>query len=144
MKLSDCRGREALISELDYQAASAHRWVANRKSARHIYFVRTSDLLPLHRFLMGLKKGDPGIVDHINGNTLDNRRENLRVVTVSENTRNRHAAYSAQLPGAHVHSPGKWTSRITVNGKSRHLGIYRSPEGASAAYLAAKIEGACS
>lgn len=49
-----------------------------RKACRRIY---------LHRLIMGLHHGDPLVVDHLNNNPLDNRRENLEVVTKQENTR---------------------------------------------------------
>ena len=56
----------------------------------------------LHREVMGLGASDPRVVDHINGDPLDNRRENLRVVTQAENCQN---------------------SRTRVRGSSRHRGV---------------------
>ena len=45
-------------------------------------------MLTLHRFLMNLKEGDGLTVDHINGNSMDNRKINLRVCTMTENIAN--------------------------------------------------------
>ena len=53
------------------------------------YAVTRSELV--HRLLMGCTKGDGLFIDHLNGNPLDNRRENLRITTDSINKRNLHS-----------------------------------------------------
>lgn len=53
----------------------------------------------LHRFVLGHKKLDNLQVDHINNDTLDNRRENLRVTTNKQNAENRAGAYSSSKTG---------------------------------------------
>jgi hypothetical protein len=57
-------------------------------------------------------------VDHINGNTLDNRRRNLRVVSQSENQTNRSSHRSGRLPGAWYDSRnGRWSAYIWIPSK---------------------------
>ena len=63
-------------------------------------------------------------VDHLNGNTLDNRRVNLRVVTHQENMMNK-ADYknnSSGVKGVNINSQGLWVARIQVGGKRIFLG----------------------
>lgn len=83
-----------------------------------------------------------GDVDHINGIRDDNRIENLRVVTRSENLQNRrHAGTTSKsgLLGASWHQPMKaWLARISVNGETIKLGYFASAEGAHEAYVKAK------
>lgn len=74
-------------------------------------------------------------VDHINGNRIDNRLSNLRVVTRSCNLLNQHLAR-----GFHPRPSGKFLAQIQVRGKMRHLGLFDTPEAARAAYLAARAE----
>lgn len=81
-------------------------------------------------------------LDHRNRVRDDNRIENLRPVTHSENMQNRvHARRdnTAGLLGAHI-DRGRWTARITVDGKERRLGYFPSPEAAHAAYMDAKAK----
>ena len=70
-------------------------------------------------------------VDHINGNTLDNRKENLRPANrrqQSQNTRSRKNSTSIYV-GVHLHRlTGKWRSQIKVDGKIKSLGLFNSPE----------------
>jgi HNH endonuclease len=80
-------------------------------------------------------------VDHINGVKSDNRLENLRVVSNSVNQQNKRRARSDSktgILGVHLHRPGKWQAKINIEGKSRSLGIFNSPQEAERAYLEAK------
>lgn len=81
-------------------------------------------------------------VDHINGNTKDNRIENLRDVSVQVNSQNRKKAQSNSKSGllgaAFYKRTGKWQSTIRVNGRHKALGYYDTPEQAHDAYLSAK------
>lgn len=81
-------------------------------------------------------------IDHINGNTRDNRFCNLREVTDAGNNHNRHRAQSNNrfgLHGVYVHPKGKFLAHIRVNKKKIHLGSFDTPGEAEAAYMAAKL-----
>lgn len=96
--------------------------------------------LYLHRLIACPDEGQ--VVDHINGNTLDNRRANLRVCSHGENTRNRGAQSNnlsgEGLKGAWWHAQrGYWVSQICVSGKRQYLGRFDTEEQAHAAYAAA-------
>jgi hypothetical protein len=86
------KGIEVLIDDEDLEIITSIPWYANNQS-EYIYFSydRKIDgkrsILQLHRFV--IKCNDKNkIVDHINGNTLDNRKCNLRICTKSQNAMN--------------------------------------------------------
>lgn len=72
-------------------------------------------------------KNIPACVDHINGDTLDNRIENLRAATLSQNQFN-HAKSSANKSGVKgvswVKKYNKWYACIRINGITKNLGYY--------------------
>jgi hypothetical protein len=73
-------------------------------------------------------------IDHINGNTTDNRIQNLRNVTNQQNCFNR-----TKSKGYHWHKKdNKWHAQIKVNGKNIHLGRFVLEEDARQAYVNAK------
>lgn len=90
----------------------------------------------LHRFIVGID--DPSVhVDHINGNALDNRRENLRLATQAENSRNRRpvAGSSSSFLGVTWHKNlGKWQASLKTENKSHYLGVFEDEEDAARAY----------
>lgn len=81
------------------------------------------------------------VVDHINGDPLDNRRSNLRLVTHQQNIRNRggpQANSSTGLLGV-SRKRSKWRAYINVDGKQINLGVFDTPEAASEARKEAEI-----
>ena len=92
----------------------------------------------LHRLIMGVQNNPNVDVDHINGDTLDNRRENLRICSTSENTANKHfsSTNTSGYIGVHYSDRG-WAPEIRFNHIRVHLGRYRALEDAVYARLCA-------
>ena len=81
------------------------------------------------------------IVDHIDHDGLNNRRENLRVTDAAGNARNRSSNRGRQMPkGVGLHRSGKYESYIRYQGKKLHLGLYADLESAAARYRAKAAE----
>lgn len=93
----------------------------------------------LHREIMKAASGV--VVDHINGNPLDNRRQNLRLANTASNNRNRRVQSGSYtgFKGVHLHRPGWWRAAIVANGKKHDLGVFRSPVEAARAYDTAAV-----
>lgn len=90
--------------------------------------------IKLHRFIMSADKGK--IVDHINGDKLDNRRKNLRISNYSQNNYNVKVARKDNKTGIKgVYKRGKrFVAIIKVNNKRVWLGTYDTPQIANAVY----------
>lgn len=100
----------------------------------------------LHRYLMGLGKynrGEDIIVDHINGDKLDNRKSNLRITHRRNNPKNT-SLYSNNTSGhkgvGWHKGRSKWQASINVNKKSVYLGIYDNLDEAIEARKKAEIK----
>lgn len=90
---------------------------------------------------MILDVDDSGVVvDHINGNPSDNRKENLRVVSHLENMKNRKlsSANTSGITGVFQTKNGKWYARIMADGNEIWLGTFETKDDAAAARLAAE------
>ena len=98
-----------------------------------------------HRLVYYWHAGEwPDVIDHINGDKVDNRIENLRAVS---NIANLHGARKPMkrsddgLPGTYYSKcRGRWVAKIMARGTQRYLGYYDTTEEAHEAYLAAKAE----
>jgi hypothetical protein len=77
------------------------------------------------------------VCDHINRNKLDNRRENLRIVSIVENARNKDYSNCKYYIKTHT---GKFQAQYWHNGKTVYIGLFDTPEEARAATLAAKAK----
>lgn len=87
----------------------------------------------LHRLLLGEPAGQ---VDHIDGNGLDNRRANLRVATRQQNNWNtRSRPGTSRFKGVSWEPRrSRWRVQIVADGRSRHVGTFRSEDEAASAY----------
>jgi len=132
---------DVIISKCDLERISEHRWFPIRSRPNLIYFGfwtprPNRKTIYLHKFLMG--NPIDKVVDHINCNTLDNRRENLRICAQSENMRNVKKSEKRKNPYKGVSFfdlANKWRARIQINKKQIHLGYFNSPEEARDEYI---------
>ena len=86
-------------------------------------------------FLNHTPKGHHCVVDHINENRLDNRVENLRITTNRDNV-SRSKKGSSRYTGVSWHKKnGKWSAKIRINGRKKHLGYFDCEYNAHLSYL---------
>lgn len=80
------------------------------------------------------------VTDHIDGNPLNNQKNNLKICTIRENGQNkRHKSatrnYSSKYPGVCWHKPlEKWRAEIMINKKIKYLGLFLNEKDAAWAY----------
>lgn len=143
-KIPLTQGKFALVDDEDHESLLSVKWCVAKRRGK-FYATRRGGagwLKHLHREIMKAPAGTE--VDHINGDTLDNRRTNLRFATRLENSRNmeKHRGCSSRFKGVYWFKHAKkWMARIQVVGKRRYLGCFSSEEAAAKAYdSTAKIE----
>ena len=137
-------GLTGIIDKVD-EPVLRHRW-KRKPSNRTTYLCRNvgvsggkTKALYLHRMIVG-PIPDGMVVDHINGNALDNRRENLRVVSHEENHRNTTGERkNASVGFLGVERSGdRFAAKIRVDGKNISLGSFGTAEEANEARLLAE------
>ena len=134
----------AVVDESDYELLACYRWrfvprgygYASRREAASVGERRE---ILMHRQILNAPAGME--VDHRDRNGLNNRRDNLRLCTHARNMQNKANYRTSESPykGVSRHQNG-WRARITVDGKTRSLGTFDSPEEAARAYSAAARE----
>ena len=124
------RGFVAVVDDEDMELASQSKWHAQESgTGKNAYAQRTRTIDGrkkkefLHRVLMGSPDAE---VDHINGNGLDNRRSNLRIVSRGENAQNMgaHSDGASRYVGVSPGKNGAWRAAIHVDGAQKYLGQY--------------------
>jgi hypothetical protein len=124
---------------------SPHVYVNVRPKARSIMI---EGLKPkrhkAHRLVVDAKEGE--VVDHINGDTLDNRKQNLRIVTAVSNARNRtakKAGCTSRYIGVSRNERGEWVAQVSLADQPRHVYRGKSEHEAAAARDLAVIKDGC-
>lgn len=142
------QGKVAIVDDADYERVSPYNWYAvYNHGTRSFYAVRTirqgtfRTTVIMHRMILGAPKGVP--VDHENHDTLDNRRDNLRLTTSQGNNKNvrlRHDNSSGVCGVAWCHRAKKWRAYVMANGKNVYLGRFTEKQDAIAARQAANLK----
>lgn len=139
------QGKFALVSDEDYARVAQYKWTYSQGYAvRKVYRRRDDGTYAgrnvfLHNFIM-CAQGDE-LYDHINRDSLDNQRCNLRLATRAQNNANSGPRGNAVFKGVTYHRrDNRWIAQITSAKKRRHLGCFRTPEAAARAYDRAALE----
>ena len=132
-KIKLARGEYTLVDNDDYENLMAFRWYVSCFG----YVVRAvgKRKVIMHRVVANTPKGM--MTDHINRNKLDNRKENLRICTNSENQYNRlgNKGSASKYKGvAFSKKLGKWQAQIWFGGRQRHLGMFEDQKEAAKRY----------
>ena len=134
----------ALVDDEDFEKLNKHKWYATKGTntlyARRAVPTTTSGqrTVSMHRVIMQTPKGMD--TDHIDGDGLNNQKENLRVCIRSENLMNqsRSRNNTSGYKGVNWNKRDKkWISQIKVKGKQVHLGCFSEKEEAYKAYCEA-------
>ena len=136
------RGLFVIVDAEDYLWLSKYTWFAEG-TGENFYAVRKAagKSIKMHRQIMNAP--NHLVVDHIDHNGLNNRKENLRICTFAENCRNLRASRhkSSKDKGVHWHKRNKkWAAQITCDHKTHHLGYFRDEIDAAKAYDKAAVE----
>lgn len=143
-KIPLTKGRFAIVDDEDFDFLNKRKWLAvNGTNA--IYAGRNQWMndgkmktILMHRVILGAKKGQ--LIDHVNRNPLDNRRENLRFCTASQNTQNRRMQRNNKSGFKGViwnRRSQKFQANIMLSGKDYYLGLFKTAQAAGLAYARA-------
>ena len=136
------QGRHAIVDDEDYDWLMTWKWFAKNNKGR--FYAATNDYNPgrrqrvvsMHRML--LVYPCVNVVDHINGDSLDNQKENLRIVTNRQNCNNRKSLGTSNYPGVSWNTKNRrWYAFIQLEGKQVFLGSFKDELKAYLAYCKA-------
>lgn len=131
----------ALVDDDDFDYLNQWKWCALHMHKTNWYAVRSSSRIDgksktvlMHRLILDVPKNL--VIDHLNGDGLDNRRGNLRICTSRENSRNKKIQKNntTKYKGVSRFNDKKYQVKIKVDGKLLHLGLFENLLDAARAY----------
>lgn len=128
------KGMTCKIDPEDFDKVKNHSWCAvkGKKTFYAQSRISKNELCFIHNIIMDAK-----IIDHINGDGLDNRKSNLRKCTITQNNRNRGPSKRGTSSYKGVcwsTAKNKWRANIMINKKQTHLGYFETEKEAAKSY----------
>lgn len=139
------QGKFATVDEEDFESLNQKKWCAsvNRKGGDYAALCyENGKMIRMHRKILGVTDSKI-MVDHIDHDTLNNQRYNLRLATITQNNFNRKSLpnSTSKYRGVSWYSRDKrWVARIGNGGTQKTLGWFRDEIEAALAYNKAAIE----
>lgn len=146
--ISLTQGFQAIVDDEDFELLSKYKWCAGKYGNKYYALTTLKNTegkyknIYMHRFLNEPMK-TTSVIDHKNGNGLDNRRNNLRITTQTFNRANsaRRKDCTSIYKGVGWHKlHKKWRAQITAFGKRIHLGLFIQEQEAAIAYNKSAIQ----
>ena len=131
------KGQVTYVDDEDYEMLKQKTWCVSDGYAYNAQLGR------MHRFLLSAPKGV--MVDHRNGDKLDNRKENLRLCSNSQNQANRQvfrgvSPFKGVCWQQRPNGTGAWKAQLIVEGSVVYLGVFKTDLGAASAYNDAALK----
>ena len=141
-KIPLTQGKFAIVDDKDFDELSKHKWYFDKYAIRTDY--KNNRIYMMHRVIINTPKGMD--TDHVNGNKLDNRRNNLRVSNRSQNVANNGLRKNNTigfkgvefLKNRNFNKP--WHARLTLNYRCISLGCFSTAIEAAQAYNRAALK----
>lgn len=120
------RDKYAMVDDDIADIVAKYKWSVWPTSSGDFYAIRhNGDKCEfMHHYVIGFPMCNT-VVDHINHNGLDNRRNNLRIITQQQNSLNRRSSSISNFPGVYK-CRDKWQVKFTINGKNIRCGTFNS------------------
>jgi len=140
MEIKLDKEKVVVIDDDDFELIKNYKWYAYTDGKGHWYALTSIKTekgwrgMRMHRLIMKASPNEQ--VDHINHNGLDNRRENIRICTVSQNHQNRHITRGKSLyKGVYWDKEKKkWRAHIWIDRKRQFLGYFKTAKEAAERY----------
>lgn len=139
MKIPLTNGLSTIVDDEDYDILSKFKWYAHKNrntyyAKRAVYHHGKKTIVGMHTAILKPRKEFQ--CDHIDGNGLNNQRENLRAATTRQNQQNRHIKKTSKYPGVFWHKArGNWNARIRVGPRRINIGSFKNETDAANAYM---------
>ena len=123
------KNAETVVDREDYEIIKQYKWSLRNNDCPYVRTVINGEFVDLTRVLLGTPP-EGFLIDHKDCNPLNNKRDNLRFATKSQNTMNSktRSDNSSGYRGVGLDRNGHWSAYITLKGKQRHLGTFQEKQ----------------
>ncbi len=127
-------GSSITVDDEDLELVSKYKWYINSHRQGKYISIVNNQRVKIHRMILNVS--DPMVkIDHKNGDTFDNRKENLRIATNSQNQANKPKVKgTSRFKGVHKRKCGGWHCQIAINRKKIYIGVFDDEVKAAISY----------